>query len=107
MPYIVTTTLYPSDKVDEVVKVFLDSLKKYPPDDTIGTRVVPSAVTRNLQGIKSIAITEVKKGRLEDAVIRTANILSMYNTVQGYEGSFEVYLTIEEALGTIGMSLPA
>jgi hypothetical protein len=106
MPYIITTTLYPSDKVTDVAKMYLEAIKKYPPDESLGTTIVPAAVIATLQGIKVITIIEVKKGKLEDAQTRMANIMAMFHSIQGYEYSMETYLKVEEALGVIGMSLP-
>jgi hypothetical protein len=48
----------------------------------------------------------VKKGKLEDAQTRAANIMAMFHSIQGYEYSMETYLKVEEAMGVIGMSLP-
>ena len=70
MPYIFTTSLYPSDKAPEVAKRYLEAIAKYPPDADLGTQLVPAAVTTTLQGIKVVGIIEVKKGKLEDAMAR-------------------------------------
>ena len=77
MPYIFTTSLYPSDKAVEVAKRYLEAITKYPPDSSLGTQVVPTAVTTTLQGIKVIGITEVKKGKLEDEIGRKAKMDSV------------------------------
>jgi hypothetical protein len=71
MPYIITTSMYPSDKGEEVAKRYLEAMAKYPPDASLGTQIVPAAVKTTLQGIKVIGITEVKKGKYEDALTRT------------------------------------
>jgi hypothetical protein len=107
MPYLIVTASWPSDKSDEVAKMYFEEIKKYPPDDSLGTQVVPAAFSRTLQGIKAIVITEVKKGKLEDLLIREVNALAMFRTIPGYEAQVDTYLTLEEALGTIGMSPPA
>ena len=107
MPYLIITTSWPSDKSDEAAKKFFEVMKKYPPDSKLGTQVVPAAFTRTLQGIKAIVITEVKKGKLEDLLTRVGKMLAMYRTIPGYEAQVDTYLTLEEALGTIGMSPPA
>ena len=36
MPYIITRCWYPPNKVDEVVKKYLEVLDKFPPDETLG-----------------------------------------------------------------------
>jgi hypothetical protein len=103
MPYIITTSLYPSDKVNEVAKRYLEAMTKYPPDDSLGTQIVPAAVTTTLQGIKVIGIIQVKKGKLEDAMTRVANLMAMFHSIQGFEYTIDRYATVEEALKTIGM----
>jgi len=103
MSYIFTTSLYPSDKATEVAKRYLEAIKKYPPDSSLGTQIVPAAVTTTLQGIKVVGITEVKNGKLEDALSRTANMMVMFHDIKGFEYTMERYATVEEALKTIGM----
>jgi len=106
MPYIVTTSLYPTDKAMEAVKKYLETLKKYPPDQTLGTEVVPAAVKTTEQGVKAIRIFEVKEGKLEKALTRTANEMVVFQSVVGFEYSIDVYFTLVEAMATVGMSLP-
>jgi hypothetical protein len=107
MPYLIVTASWPSDKSDEVAKMFFEEMKKYPPDDSLGIPVVPAAFTRTLQGIEAMVVIEVKKGKLEDLLTREMNALAMFRNIQGYEAQVEIYMTLEEALGTIGMSPPA
>jgi hypothetical protein len=107
MPYIITTSLYPSDKAPEVATRYLEVIAKYPLDASLGTQIVPAAVITTLQGIKVIGITEVKKGKVEDAETiianRIANMMAMFFSIQGFEYTIERYATLEEAMKTIGM----
>jgi len=103
MPYLFTTSLYPGDKATEVAKRYLEAITKYPPDDSLGTQIVPAAVTTTLQGIKVIGITEIKEGKLEDAIRRTAKMMAMFFSIQGFEYTIERYATLEEAMKTIDM----
>ena len=64
---------------------------------------MPAAVITTLQGIKVIGIIEVKKGKLEDAMIRVANMMAMFFNIEGFEYTMERHATVEEALKTIGM----
>jgi hypothetical protein len=45
MPYIISTTCWPSDKTPEVVKKAIEVVKKFPEDKSLGEQVVPNAVT--------------------------------------------------------------
>ena len=103
MSYIFTTSLYPSDKAVEVAKKYVEAITKYPPDDSLGTQLVPAAVTTTLQGIKVIGIIEVKKGKFEDQMTKLQNMMAMFHSIQGFEYTVERYATVEEAMKTIGM----
>ena len=103
MPYIITTSLYPSDKTPEVAKRYIEAITKYPPDNNFGVMLVPAALKPTLEGIKVIGIEEVKKGKLEDAITRAVNLMVMFRSIQGFEYTIDNYLTVEEALKTIGM----
>ena len=80
--------------------------KKYPDDNKLGARLVPAATKGTLEGIETISITEVKKGKLEDYLTRVGNMLAMFNNIQGVTSQVDIYMTTEEAYMSIGMSPP-
>ena len=104
--YIVTSSFYPSDKATEVAKKYLEMLKKFPPDETLGSLVVPAAVKTTECGIKVIGIVEVKEGKLEKAFDRAINEMALFLSIVGFEYSIDIYTSAAEAMATIGMSLP-
>jgi hypothetical protein len=106
MPYLITTSLYPSDKAAEAGKRYLEALNKYPPDGNLGAQVIPAAVKATPQGIRVIGISEVKEGKLEEAYTRTVSMMAMFHSIVGFEYTVDIYLKAEEALPLIGMSLP-
>ena len=106
MPYIITTSWYPTHKTQEVAEKYLEMLEKYPPDESLGEGIVPVAVTTNQQGIKTMGITEVKEGKLEEALASNRRSMVMYHDIEGFEYSVEVYMNVVEALEFIGMTLP-
>ena len=106
MPYIITSSLYPSDKASEVAERYLEAITKYPPDENLGTEVVPAAVKTTHQGIRVIGIVDVKQGKLEEAYARAVNMMVMFQSIVGFEYTMEVYYKVEEALAVIGMSMP-
>jgi hypothetical protein len=83
--------------------MYVKAIKKYPPDDSLATPIVPVAVLPTLQGIRVISVHEVKKGKADDAHTFVANRLAMFNDIQGYRYSIKPYMNLEEALKTIGM----
>ena len=106
MPYIVTTSIYPTEKGPEVAEKYLEAIKKYPIDENLATELVPAAIKSTHEGVKVLGITEVKEGKLEDALKRTVNMMVMFQSIPGYRYSTELYYKVEEALALIGMGLP-
>jgi hypothetical protein len=106
VPYVINTSWYPTHKTTEVAQKYFEMLEKYPSDDSLGEGVVPVAVTTTPQGIKTMGITEIKEGKLEEALTRFRESMVMFHDIEGFEYSIEVYMTVVEALGLIGMSLP-
>ena len=104
--YIITTSLYPSDKASEVAERYLEAITKYPPDENLATQVVPAAVKATHQGIKVVGIVEVKEGKLEEAYTRAVNMMVMFQNIAGFEYTMDICFKVEEALTLIGMSLP-
>ena len=106
MPYIVTKIVYPNEKATEVAEKYFEALKKYPPDENLGVELVPAAVRSSHKGINVLNVADVKEGKLEDALKRTTNMMVMFQKIPGFRYSAQVYQKVEEALATIGMSLP-
>ncbi len=106
MPYIFTTSWYPTDKSNEVAKRYFEMLEKFPPDESLGELIVPAAVTTTKQGVKVMVVSEVKEGKLEEALTYTGNQMAMFQDIVGFEYATRVYSLVTEALAMIGMSLP-
>ena len=56
--------------------------------------------------VKNISISEVKPGKLEEALIRQQESMIPYHDIEGYEYKIEVYLSYPESFGMIGMKSP-
>ena len=106
MPYIITTSIYPTEKAPEVAEKYLEAIKKYPPDENLAVEVVPAAIKSTHEGVKVLGIAEVKEGKLEDALKQIVNRMVMFMSIPGYRYSTAIYYKVEEALALIGMSLP-
>ena len=105
MPYIFIKSVYPSHKVDEVVKKYLEIMPKYPPDSSLGESVV-SATKLVEHGVISFTAYEVKEGKFEEAMNRWMKGMGEFRNIEGYECSIEVWATAAEAFGSIGMKPP-
>ena len=101
--YLIVSELYPNDKAKEVANLYIEAITKYPHNDNLVTPIVPVAVRTTLEGIECISIYEVKKGKAEDAITYVSTRLAMFNDIQGYRWTTNLYLNLEEGLKLIGM----
>ncbi len=106
MTYIFVYTWYPSHKTEEVVKVYLEMLNKFPVDESLVEEIVPAAVKTGSEGIKTLGISKVKEGKLEEALTRARTQMAMFQSIEGFEYSIEVWATVEEAMTVIGKRMP-
>ncbi|MCK4479886.1 MAG: hypothetical protein KAV01_05110 [Candidatus Lokiarchaeota archaeon] len=106
MVYIVTTIIFPSHKAPEAAKKFLEALSKYPEDESLGETAVNAAIKTSTFGIRVLNVATVKKGKLEESLTRGNEILAMYNEIEGFEYTMEVWQEPAEALATLGMKMP-
>jgi len=105
MPIVITTFAYPSHKQNEIVKRYLQVRKKYPLDESLGENVA-SPVKVTTDGIRVLNIIIVKEGKLEEVLKNRQKDNQQYMDIEGFEFSFEVWSTFEEALGIVGLEIP-
>lgn len=105
MTYIVVHTLWPFSKREELIKKVIEAMKKYPEDNSIAEEKV-SATKSTLEGINTMTIWEVKKGKLEEALERIGNTLAIYAVIEGFTYHYETWLTQIEAYSRIGRTPP-
>ncbi len=107
MVYLVVFTKWPTDKTAELVKIGIEVAKKFPEDTSLGEQIIPNAFCGGLEGMRSLGVTDIKEGKLEEAMARARAILNMYATpVAGFEYSIEVWSNVEEAYRSIGQKSP-
>ncbi|GAG88101.1 unnamed protein product, partial [marine sediment metagenome] len=104
MPYVVIKTWFPSNKANEVAKIYIEERKKYPFDRSLGKEVV-TAVSSDESGIITMGVIDVKEGKLEETLARDNNILVMYLNIEGYKHKVEVWSTAVEALTLLGTGM--
>ncbi len=107
MPYLISYSCWPSDKTSEVVKKAIEANKKFPPDESLGEQIVPNAIKATKDGVKSMSVTLVNKGKLEEAYLyaqSTGNFYAM--SIEGFEYTLEIRSTAEEAYASIGQKPP-
>jgi len=108
MPYLISFTKWPSHKVPETAKKAYEQVKKFTPDESLGEDLTPgNAFKASTEGVKTIGILNVNKGKLEEAYIQTQAILNFYaSSIEGFEYSLEVWATQDEAWSSIGQKAP-
>ena len=106
MPYLVVFVRWPGESTPAMVKKAIEVTKKFPPDDSLGEELVPNAINADMDGIKSLNVTLVKEGKLEETRRRAMAIVNMYLTIPGYKYTIEIWSTIEEAYSSIGQTPP-
>jgi hypothetical protein len=67
------------------------------------TPIVPVAARSTLEGIRTMHISEIKKGKFENAMDYAIKRMTMFYDIPGYRWVIKPFLNIEEALKTIGM----
>jgi hypothetical protein len=108
MPYLVITSWYPSHKLPDIINVYAEMLKKYPPNvlAELGEYCVNNAGSTTEKGLKGMSVFEVKKGKLEEALKTARGALAMFRSIEGYVYTIEVWTTITEGFESIGMQAP-
>jgi len=106
MPYLVTTSTYPSDIATKVAERYFEALQKYPVDENLVKELAPAAVKSTNQGLRVMNVQEVKEGKLEGALKRLTDFMVMFQTIPGFEYTIEINWKVEEALAMLGMELP-
>ena len=103
MPYIIIRTWYPTSKVDEVVKKYLEVMKKYPPDESLAKTIVQSATSSTKDGIETLTVSETVNEKLGDALNLSSRRLVEFRDIEGYNFEIKPWFTVEEALKIAGV----
>ncbi len=105
MVLIISTALYPHDKGSEVAKKVIEVLKKYPPDPSLA-KTLSIGAKATTDGIKVITVTEVKKGKFDEAYALANKSAMEYTSIEGFKFEMETYMDANEAFKVIGMEAP-
>jgi len=106
MVMIMVTAWYPPTKATEVGKKYIEVMQKIP-QESFEKPLVPVGVSADKDGINVIAITEVRKGKYEEALNLTSRRMVMFFGIEGYRYEVKTLLTLEEAMPLIGLKMPA
>ncbi len=104
--YLVVEIWYPPGNEAKAGKLYLEILKKYPPDNTISETVIPFAVNSTPQGTHTFTVSNVKKGKLEDAIKNATQNMLGFSEIEGMTYQIRTYLTAPEAMRFINLQMP-
>ena len=105
MPLIMVTTWSPFNKANEAAKKFLEVMEKYPQESFEKSWL--AGIKSDEDGIKSVWLTEIEKGKLEEALILTAKREAEYMGIEGYGFKMETLMSFEDAMPIIGLEAPS
>ena len=106
MVYMMTTTTYPLSEADEVGKKWLEYSKKFPPDRSIAKTIVQAAVKTTTEGVTAIGISEVKPGKVVEALDRAGKLAVAFGSIKGFNMAIEILSTAVEAMDVLGLKPP-
>ena len=103
MPYIISHCWYPLNKADEVAKKYLEALEKFPPDESLSKTVVPASVSSTKEGLETMAIVDVERQKVGDALERDIRFMIEFRSIEGFNYEIKIWSKVEEALERIGL----
>ena len=105
--YIVTESWWPAGKSEEVGKLYLEVMKKYPIDKTITKRIVSGAFWAVKEGMHSITISSIKPGKVKEVIDLTSKrLLMMAASIEGYRYQVNIAYDLVEAMPLVGLTAP-
>ncbi len=105
MVYVVSNVSYPSDKSKEVAAKWMENLKKFPPDPSVGKTILVLVRPSN-KGVHVISVGKPEKGKLEEYILRATQSGEDMTSVIGFTYELKVYLDYTEAYKALDMSPP-
>ncbi len=107
MPMVIITTQWPHHVSEDVGKAYIEVMKKYPADRSLYKAAVTSCVKATKEGIKGMAVDDVKEGKLQETLDLVYRRMMMFgNLVKDLRYEIEVYMSGTEAMPMIGLKMP-
>ena len=98
MVYIILKSFYPFQKADEVKEIYMEVMKRYPPDKSIAELVIPIAGRATEKGSEGMTVWKLKEGKFDEFVKRLMASMVEFYKVEGFGYRVEVWSTLEESL---------
>lgn len=105
--YIVTENWWPPGKSEEVGKLTLDALQKFPGDLSIAKFVVQGAVWPEKDGMHSISISSIEPGKVKEVMdIAYNQELLLSKNIEGWRFEIHIAYDLIEAMPLVGLKAP-
>ena len=79
-----------------MVQKYFEVLQANPADENVTKALVPVAVKRTNEGMKSLVVREVLPGKLEEALAWAASVVAKFDELEETEFSVDVYMNLGE-----------
>jgi hypothetical protein len=105
MVYIIVVSTYPPHLAQETGKVYIEAMGKFPDDRAIAKPVVMAAVHTVPEGIRATSISNVKPGKLREALDLYSGRMLVFARLEGFKYTIDVDYDGGEDMNLIGMSV--
>ena len=106
MVYIITEHWWPPGSSEQVGKIYLDVMKKFPDDKSISKPIIRSAVWPVCEGMHSITVSSVQPGKVKEAMDIAMNRLLALSTIEGFRYVVNIAYDLVEAMPFVGLQAP-
>lgn len=106
MVYILVVSTYPPHLAEEVGKVYIEAMGKFPDDRAIAKPVVMAAVHTVPEGIQATSLSQVKPGKIREAFDLYSGRMLVFAKLKGFKYTIDVAYDAGEAMNMIGMTAP-
>jgi hypothetical protein len=106
MPIIVIDSQYPHHKSKTTVEAWLKALEKHPRPEGLVTPLVETMVKSSKDGLNVFSAYQTNPGKYEEARAYFAEFMTEFFDIEGYSFDFSTWMTIDEAMASIGQKAP-
>ena len=106
MPIIMIENRYPLCKNQEVIAAWLEAMEKYPRPEDLFTPLLETAVSSRKKGLRVLSAYQPNPGKFEEALAYFGRFMSTFHHIQSYSYEMSTWMTIDEAMASIGQKAP-
>ncbi len=103
--YIVNNAWCPHNKAADVASKYIEVLKKFPPDPSLG-KIVLILIRPFKDYLHVLGIHKIKKGKLADNFLRAIATNHELTNVEGFKYEVDTYMDMSEAYDIIELKAP-